>query len=65
MDNSRTFRDIETKEYLHWKEKESADIDILISNKENKGSKLMWGTGPLRQGKEYRRGISTAKEALQ
>lgn len=58
MDHWRTFRDTENKEWLHWKEEESDDIDMLISNGENKGSKLMCGTGPLRQGKEYRGGIS-------
>lgn len=38
--------------------KSNDDIDMLISNGENKGSKLICETGPLRQGKEYRRGIS-------
>lgn len=58
MDNSRPFKDTETKECLHWKEEESYDIDMLISNGENKGNKLMCETGPLRQRKENRRGIS-------
>lgn len=67
MDNSRPFKDTETKECLHWKEEEPDDIDRLISKGENKGNKLMCEPGALRQEKENRREISqmTRKQALQ
>lgn len=67
MDNSRPFKDTETKECLHWKEEEPDDIDMLISNGENKGNMFMCETGPLRQGKKKRREISqlTREQALQ